>query len=360
MKIRKELRDLEVYVPGKPIEELQREMGLRNVIKLASNENAFGPSPKALEALKSAIFRVNRYPDDGCFYLRKKLAERLNVKGENLIFGNGSDELIILAIRAFLDKGEEAILADPTYLLYRIAAKAAGVKLTLVPLKNMRYDLETMALRISGDTRIILISNPNNPTGTYVTRDEVGSFIEKVPNDVLLFFDEAYYEFAEGEDYPNTMKYLDRGNIITSRTFAKIYGLAGLRIGYAAADKEVANVINRIREPFNANLLAQEAALAALDDEEYARFVRRETDKGKKYLYEEFIRLGLSCVPSATNFILVKIGPRAEEVYQKLLRHGIIVRQMNAWKLNDYIRVTIGKEEENRFFIEKLETILRG
>jgi len=329
------------------------------VIKLASNENPFGPSPKALEALKSAIFRVNRYPDDGCFYLRKKLTERLNVKGENLIFGNGSDELIILAIRAFIDKGEEAILAEPTYLLYRIAAKAAGVKLTLVPLKNMRYDLETMASRISGNTRIILISNPNNPTGTYVTRDEVESFVEKVPNDVLLFFDEAYYEFAEGEDYPNTMKYLDRGNIITSRTFAKIYGLAGLRIGYAVADKEVADVINRIREPFNANLLAQEAALAALDDEEYARFVRRETDKGKKYLYEEFTRLGLGYVPSATNFILVKIGPRAEEVYQKLLRDGIIVRQMNAWKLNDYIRVTIGKEEENRFFIEKLETILR-
>ncbi|MEM3018343.1 MAG: histidinol-phosphate transaminase, partial [Candidatus Bathyarchaeia archaeon] len=350
----------EVYVPGKPIEELQREMGLRTVIKLASNENPFGPSPKALEALKSAIYNVHRYPDDGCFSLRKKLAERLNVKGENLIFGNGSDELIILAIRAFLDRGEEAILAEPTYLLYRIAAKAAGVKLNLVPLRNMRYDLETMASRISGNTRIILVSNPNNPTGTYVTRHEVESFIERVPNDVLLFFDEAYYEFAEGDDYPNTIEYLDRGNIITSRTFAKIYGLAGLRIGYAVADREVADVINRIREPFNVNLLGQAAALAALDDEEYARFVRRETDKGKKYLYEEFSRLGLSYVPSATNFVLVKIGPRAGEVYQRLLREGIIVRQMDAWRLNDYIRVTVGREEENRYFIERLETILRG
>ncbi|MBS7623353.1 histidinol-phosphate transaminase [Candidatus Bathyarchaeota archaeon] len=360
VKIRKELRDLEVYVPGKPIEELQREMGLRKVVKLASNENAFGPSPKALEALKSAIYNVHRYPDDGCFSLREKLSERLNVKGENLIFGNGSDELIILAMRAFLERGEGVILAEPTYLLYRIAAKAAGLKVETVPLKDMRYDLETMASRISEDTRLILVSNPNNPTGTYVTRGEVESFIEEVPNDVLLFFDEAYYEFALGGEYPNTIEYLGRGNIITSRTFAKIYGLAGLRIGYAVADREVADVINRIREPFNVNLLGQAAALAALDDEEYADFVRRETDKGKKYLYEEFSRLGLAYVPSATNFVLVRIGPRAGEVYQRLLREGIIVRQMDAWKLNDYIRVTVGREEENRFFIERLETILRG
>jgi histidinol-phosphate aminotransferase len=360
VRARKELRDLEVYVPGKPIEELQREMGLKNVIKVASNENAFGPSPKALEALKRAIYNVNRYPDGGCFYLRKKLAERLGLNGDRLIFGNGSDELIVLAIRAFLEKGEEAIVADPTFLIYRIASKASGIKTTFIPLKNMRYDLEGMASKISKETRILFVANPDNPTGTYVTKSEVESFIKKVPSDILLFFDEAYFEYATGGDYPNTMDYLDRGNIVTARTFSKVYGLAGLRLGYAVGDKEIIEGMNKVREPFNVNLLAQEAAVAALDDEEYLRFVRRETDKGKKYLCDELTKLSLSYVPSATNFILVRLGPSAEEIYQKLLRAGVIVRYMKAWGLAEYVRVTIGTEDENKIFIDKLGLILKS
>jgi len=360
VEVRKELRDLEVYVPGKPIEELQREMSLKYVVKLASNENAFGPSPKALEALKSAIYNVNRYPDSSCYYLRRKLAGILSVDEGNLIFGNGSDELIVLAVRAFLEAGDEVIIADPTFLIYRIASKAAGVKTVLVPLKNMRYDLEAMASKISPRTRMIFIANPDNPTGTYVTESEVEDFIEKVPEDVLLFFDEAYYEYARGGDYPDTMRYMGRGNIITTRTFSKIYGLAGLRLGYGVADKKIIDGMNKVREPFNVNLLAQEAALAALDDEEYVRFVREETDKGKKFLYSEFERLGLEYVPSATNFILVKLGSNSEEIYQRLLRSGVIVRHMKAWGLGECVRVTIGRDDENRFFIKTLEKILKG
>ncbi|MGQ9543833.1 MAG: histidinol-phosphate transaminase [Candidatus Bathyarchaeia archaeon] len=359
VEMRKELRDLEVYIPGKPIEELQREMGLRHVVKLASNENAFGPSPKALNALRSAIYNVNRYPDGGCYYLRRKLAEILGVEGDNLIFGNGSDELIVLTVRAFLETGDEAIVADPTFLIYRIALKAAGVQTVFVPLKNMRYDLDAIVSKISGRTRMVFIANPDNPTGTYVTKREVEAFIDKVPDDVLLFFDEAYYEYAEGGDYPDTMKYMGRGNIITTRTFSKIYGLAGLRLGYGVADKKIIEGMNKVREPFNVNLLAQEAALAALEDEEYVKFVRRETDKGKRFLYNEFGRLGLEYVPSATNFILVRLGPKAEEVYQRLLRVGVIVRHMKAWGLSEYVRVTVGREDENRFFIKNLETILQ-
>jgi len=360
VEVRKELRDLEVYVPGKPIEELQREMSLKYVVKLASNENAFGPSPKALEALKSAIYNVNRYPDSSCYYLRRKLAGILSVDEGNLIFGNGSDELIVLAVRAFLEAGDEVIIADPTFLIYRIASKAAGVKTVLVPLKNMRYDLEAMASKISPRTRMIFIANPDNPTGTYVTESEVEDFIEKVPEDILLFFDEAYYEYARGGDYPDTMRYMGRGNIITTRTFSKIYGLAGLRLGYGVADKKIIDGMNKVREPFNVNLLAQEAALAALDDEEYVRFVREETDKGKKFLYSEFERLGLEYVPSATNFILVKLGSNSEKIYQRLLRSGVIVRHMKAWGLGECVRVTIGRDDENRFFIKTLEKILKG
>ena len=360
VEVRRELRDLEVYVPGKPIEELQREMSLKYVVKLASNENAFGPSPKALEALKSAIYNVNRYPDSSCYYLRRKLAGILSVDEGNLIFGNGSDELIVLAVRAFLEAGDEVIIADPTFLIYRIASKAAGVKTVLVPLKNMRYDLEAMASKISPRTRMIFIANPDNPTGTYVTESEVEDFIEKVPEDILLFFDEAYYEYARGGDYPDTMRYMGRGNIITTRTFSKIYGLAGLRLGYGVADKKIIDGMNKVREPFNVNLLAQEAALAALDDEEYVRFVREETDKGKKFLYSEFERLGLEYVPSATNFILVKLGSNSEKIYQRLLRSGVIVRHMKAWGLGECVRVTIGRDDENRFFIKTLEKILKG
>ncbi|MEM2982869.1 MAG: histidinol-phosphate transaminase [Candidatus Bathyarchaeia archaeon] len=360
VEVRKELRDLEVYVPGKPIEELQREMNLKHVVKLASNENAFGPSPKALAALKSAIYNVNRYPDSSCYYLRRRLAGILGVDEGNLIFGNGSDELIVLAVRAFLEAGDEVIIADPTFLIYRIASKAAGVKTVLVPLKGMRYDLEAMASKVSDRTRMIFIANPDNPTGTYVTKGEVEAFIEKVPEDILLFFDEAYYEYAKDDDYPDTMKYMGRGNIVTTRTFSKIYGLAGLRLGYGVADKKIIDGMNKVREPFNVNLLAQEAALAALDDEEYVRFVRAETDKGKKYLYSEFERLGLEYVPSATNFVLVKLGSNSEEIYQRLLSSGVIVRHMKAWGLGEYVRVTIGKDDENRFFIKTLETILKN
>jgi histidinol-phosphate aminotransferase len=361
LRIKPELRDLEVYKPGKPIEEVQRELGLGEVVKLASNENPFGPSPRALEALREALPRVNRYPDGSCYYLRKRLSEKLGVGEDRLIFGNGSDELIVMAIRAFADEGDEVLTASPTFLIYRIAARAEGLALREVPLRDYRYDLEAMASLIGPRTRLIFISNPNNPTGTYVSRGEVERFLDSVPGDCLVFFDEAYFEYAyeEGGDYPDSLRYQDRGNVITARTFSKIHGLAGLRIGYAVSSPEVIELMNKVREPFNVNSLAQAAALAALDDEGYLRWVREMTEAGKRQLYRGLEGMGVKYVPSAANFILIELGPRAREICDELLRAGVVVRYMGAWGLPRHARVTIGRREENEAFLRALEAAMR-
>ncbi|MEM2340394.1 MAG: histidinol-phosphate transaminase [Candidatus Bathyarchaeia archaeon] len=361
LRVKPELRDLEVYKPGKPIEEVKRELGLREVVKLASNENPFGPSPRALEALMEALPNINRYPEGGCYYLRKRLSEKLGVGEDRLIFGNGSDELIVMAIRAFADKGDEILTATPTFLIYRIAAKAEGLKVKEVPLRGYRYDLEAMASQIGPRTRLIFISNPNNPTGTYVSKGEVEAFLDSVPSDCLVFFDEAYFEYAhrDGGDYPDSLQYQARGNIITARTFSKIHGLAGLRIGYAVSSPEVIELMNKVREPFNVNSLAQVAALAALDDEEYLAWVREMTEAGKSQLYRGLEELGIAYVPSAANFVLIELGPKAKEICDELLRAGIVVRYMGPWGLPGHARVTVGRREENEAFLRELGAAIR-
>jgi histidinol-phosphate aminotransferase len=359
VKVKEELMRVKPYTPGKPVEEVKRELGLERVIKLASNENPFGPSPKALNALKKSLLEVNRYPDGGCYHLRKKLSIKLGVDGEELIFGNGSDELIVLAIRALTDKGDEVVTAKPTFLIYHIASTVSGLKVKAIPMKNYRYDLKGMAEEVSDDTRIVFIANPDNPTGTYVSRREVEDFLHEIPEHVVVFFDEAYFEYACGGDYPDTLRYHDRGNIITSRTFSKIYGLAGLRIGYAVSSKGIIDLMNRVREPFNVNSLAQSAALAALDDEEFVKMVREKTDQGKRLLYSELDKIGVRYIQSATNFVLIEIGKKAEAVYESLLRQGVIVREMSPWGLEGYIRVTVGSEYENRIFLSTIRKALR-
>jgi histidinol-phosphate aminotransferase len=358
VKVKDELMKVEPYSPGKPIDEVKREMGLKQVVKLASNENPFGPSPLAYEALKSSIAEVNRYPDGGCYYLRKKLSSKLGVNEDELIFGNGSDELIVLSIKALTEKGDEVVIAKPTFLIYNIASTVSGLKIVTVPLKDFKYDLNQMAAKITRKTKIVFIANPDNPTGTYVDVSEVESFLETVPEDVVVFFDEAYFEYAQGGDYPDTLSYQGRENIITSRSFSKIYGLAGLRIGYAVSSKLIIDLMNRVREPFNVNSLAQSAALAALDDNEFVKKVKERTEKGKRMLYSELEKIGIEYIPSLTNFILVKIGKKSKVIYDRLLREGVIVRQMSAWGLDDYIRVTIGKEDENLLFISALRKVL--
>ncbi len=352
------IKSLVPYPPGKPIEELKREIGVEKIIKLASNENPVGPSPKALEAMRKAIERVNRYPDGSAYYLKKKLSEKLGIEPEQIILGNGSNEIIELVFRTFYQPGDNIVSAEITFAVYPIIAHAMGAEYRAAPMKNLKYDLDEMLHFIDEKTRIVFISNPNNPTGTYVTTREFENFMEKVPDSTLVVLDEAYFEFVDRDDYPNGLNYIEKfPNLIVMRTFSKIYGLAGLRIGYGIGNSEIIDYLNRVRQPFNVNLVAQEAALAALDDDEFVDKVRNLTHSGLKWLYSRVERLGLEYIPSVTNFFLIKVG-KGKEVFEALLRKGVIVRPMDGYHLPEYIRVNVGTEEENRIFIESLEEVL--
>jgi len=355
--VRKNISNIKSYRPGKPIEELQRELGLKEVIKLASNENPLGPSPKAISAIRKNLLNLNRYPDSSCFYLKEKLSKKLKLSPENLIISNGSDEIITLILRAFLNEGQEVIIAKPTFLIYEIASKISGAKIKFIPLKNFKYDLEAMRDSIKKKTKIIFIANPDNPTGTYLNRREVDVFLKDMPSNVICYFDEAYYELVETKDFSDTIRYLDSKNIVISRSFSKSYGLAGIRCGYGIAKKEIIEYLDKVREPFNVNYLAQVAAIAALDDEKFLKKIREVIFEGKRFLYREFKRLGIDFIPTQANFILFKIKD-SQKIYSELLKKGIIVREMSQWGLKDFIRVTIGKKEENRRFIEALKKIM--
>ncbi len=359
MLARKEILKVKSYIPGKPIEEVKRELGLRQAIKMASNENALPPSPRAVRAGRKALFSANRYPDGGCFYIKRALANNFKVKEENIIIGNGSDEIIILALRAFLKDKEEVVIAKPTFLIYEIASKIAGAKIKSAPLKKFKADIRGMAGLISKKTKLIFISNPDNPTGSYVTKKEIDFLVSRTPKNAILFFDEAYFEFAKDlRDFPNTMKYLDKRNVIISRTFSKAYSLAGLRIGYAFAGKNIIDCLNRVREPFNVNSIAQAAGLAALNDKNYMEKTLKNVRKGKSFICGELDSLGINYIPSVTNFVLFKIGKKAGIIYKKLLKKGIIVRDMSSWGLGSFLRVTVGTMAENRKFTKTLREVI--
>jgi len=353
------LKHIQTYQPGKPIEELERELGIRNALKLASNENALGPSPKALQAIRSFLKKVHRYPDADSFYLKRALSRKFRVSQKSITLGNGSDELIVMAIRAFLPRGAEAVMATPTFLIYRLATLVQGGKPVEVPMKDFRYDLDAMARAITPRTRMVFIANPDNPVGTYVTRRELDRFVRKVPPRCLIFIDEAYYEFAVSQpDYPKTLGLLNKPNVIISRTFSKAYGLSGLRVGYAFGHPEAIDGLNKVREPFNINALAQVGALAALDDTRFLKRVVQITNAEKRKLFKILGLLKVKTIPSATNFILMYFGKRAGAIYNALLRQGIIVRTMGAWGLDEFLRVTIGTPRENKKFVKILKEIL--
>ena len=354
---RKSLDQMTPYKPGGTIEEFKRELGLKKIIKLASNENAAGPSPKALKAIRRHLEDLHRYPDSDCFLLKKKLASRWGIRESMITVGNGSDEIILLALRAFVEEGDEVVVANPTFLIYEVASRVAAAKVVEVPLKNFRYDLIRMKEAVSAKTKIVFIANPDNPTGTYVKREEVEEFLKDLPKHVIVFFDEAYFEFVEEKDYPDSRKHLSRHPVIITRSFSKAYGLAGLRIGYGLSNPEIADYLNRVREPFNVNALAQAAALAALEDRDHLEKTRRMVREGRRFLYRHLDELGLRYVPSQTNFILVNVGD-GKAIYEKLLKFGLLVRDMGAWKLDAFIRVTIGTREENRRLIQVLHKIL--
>ena len=357
LKIHPDIASLSPYVPGKPIEELQRELGLARVIKLASNENPLGSSPKALAALSGGISSLHRYPDGGAFRLCESLADCWKVTPDQVILGNGSDEILGLLARTFLAPGDEAIMADQTFVIYKMEVTAAHGKPVIVPLKQWRHDLQAMAGAITDRTRLLFVCNPNNPTGTMVSAAEVELLLSRVPAHVVVVFDEAYFEYVRSEQFPDSMSYVKQGrNVIVLRTFLKIYGLAGLRIGYGVATAEITNFLNRIRPPFNANSLAQRAALAALGDDEHVAQSRMANEAGMGQMVEGLTELGLVPVPSEANFVYVDIGRDGRAVFEALLREGVIVRHIEG----PMIRVTIGLEEENREFLAALKRVIQS
>ncbi len=361
MRVAEYIKNLKPYEGGKPIEELRRELGIEGkIIKLASNENPLGPSKKAVEAIKNIAGSVNLYPDGDSFYLKEKLAKRLGVSRDNVIFGNGSDELLELIYRTFAtDPKDEILYCYPTFVEYKNIGMSFGKKLVELPLKDFSYDIDALIEHINENTRIIFLNTPNNPTGTIIRRKDIERVIDSVNKDTLVVIDEAYYEYAIAEDdYEELLDLYKKGNVIILRTFSKAYGLAGLRIGYGIANEEIINYLNRVRPPFNVNIVAQNAALAALDDEEYIRKSVDTNKKGKAYLYREFERLGLKYVKTYANFILFDVGKDANVVYEELLKRGVIIRSMAPYGYKTMLRVTIGAEEENSIFIAGLEEVL--
>lgn len=355
--------ELGVYEPGRPIGEVARELGFddaADIIKLASNENALGPSPKAVAAMKKAAREMHLYPDGGAFYLRQALASRLNVSPDNIIPGAGSNELIEFIGHVFLDSTKSIVMADKAFVVYKLVANMFGARTIMVPMRDFTHDLEAMLQAITPETRVVFVANPNNPTGTMVGQAALDSFMSRVPDHVVVVFDEAYIELLQPEDQPDCLKYVRQGRkVIVLRTFSKTYGLAGLRIGYGIAPEECIKLLHRVRQPFNTTAMAQSAALAALDDDEYVAKTRMMMREGLDYFVAAFHRMRLQHVPSSANFILVKVGP-GRRVFDAMQKAGVIVRPMDPYGLPEFIRITVGTRSENRRCISVLKDTLKG
>lgn len=354
------IKKLPVYLPGKPIEEVARELGLapESICKLASNESPLGPSPKAIEAMKNALNTVNLYPDGNAFYLKEKLSKKLNLPSEYIIVGNGSNELLELIAHAMLQPCDECIMSQYSFAVYPIVTKLSSAEIVMTPAKNYGNDLDAMLKAITSKTRIIFIANPNNPTGTHLSEKELKNFIEKVPQNILIVIDEAYTEYqTTPPDLVPLIRNNEKNNLVICRTFSKIYGLAGIRIGFAMASPEFIQALNKVREPFNSNQLAQVGAMAALDDTEFLDYARNVNLSGLEYLQKEFDKMGLEYIPSVANFILVKVG-NGIEVFQSMEKKGIIIRPVNNYNLPEWIRITVGTEEQNIKVIKGLKEIL--
>ena len=356
--VRKNIANITPYISGKPIEETKRELGLREVIKLASNENPLGPSPMAVAAIKKNLKKINRYPDSSSFYLKKRLAKKYNVNPENVLAGNGSDEIIDIIIKAFVEDDENIITSEVTFLEYEIISKVNNREVVTVPLKNFKYDLGAIKAKVNPKTKLIFIANPNNPTGTYVTRQEIADLLKGLPENVILVLDEAYETFIDVADFPDTLQHIGSRNVILMKTFSKVFGLAGLRVGYAIADSKLIMPMEKVRQPFNVNLLAQAAAVATIDDKKFIQKTRKVVLEGKNYFYAELKKMGLNFVPSVANFVLIDLKTDCMDIFLDLLKQGIIVRDMKQYKLDNFIRVTIGTKRENQKFIEALKKVL--
>ncbi|ADG05358.1 histidinol-phosphate transaminase [Kyrpidia tusciae] len=352
---------IEPYVPGKPIEEVQREFGLKDVVKLASNENPLGPSPKVQEVLVQAAANLHRYPDGGAVMLRRALAEFYGVPEAGVLMGNGSDELIKLIAESFVEPGDEVIVPSPSFSEYWFATQVMAGRTVAVPLdERFQYNPERILEAVTARTKLMYLCTPNNPTGTYIPEKTLTDLVRRVPDHVLVVLDEAYHEYVEAEDYGHGLPLLREGApVVVLRTFSKLYALAALRVGYALADPEIIQVINRVREPFNVNAVAQAAAVAALGDEEHRRKSFEVNRAGKRQLYEGLEALGCRCVPTEANFILVEVPHSSTAVFESLLRRGVIVRDGAAFGLPRYLRISIGTEADNARLLEEMAEVFR-
>jgi histidinol-phosphate aminotransferase len=355
------VQQLSPYVPGKPVDELARELDLdpASIVKLASNENPLGPSPKVLEAIRGELAELTRYPDGNGFELKRRLAQRCAVQINQVTLGNGSNDILDLVARAYLAPGLNAVFSQYAFAVYPIATQAVGAEGRVVPAKDHGHDLEAMLAAIDGNTRVVFIANPNNPTGTWFGPDALERFLARVPANVLVVLDEAYIEYAEGDELPDGLQYLSRyENLLVSRTFSKAYGLASLRVGYALSSAQIADVLNRVRQPFNVNSLALAAACAALDDADYLVQSRQLNDAGMAQLEAGLRDLGLDWIASKGNFIAVDFGRDTAAINQALLRAGVIVRPVAGYGMSNFLRVSIGLPAENTRFLEALAEVL--
>lgn len=351
--------DLAPYQPGKPLDELEREYGISDAIKLASNENPLGPSPKVLQAIQGALAELSLYPDGNGFALKQALAARTGVAAGQITLGNGSNEVLELVARAFLSPGREAVFSRYAFVVYPIVTRAAGADPVVVADRDWGHDLDAMAAAITARTGVVFIANPNNPTGTWLDGDALQAFMQQVPERVIVVVDQAYAEYVSEPSYPDAADWLARyPNLVVTRTFSKAYGLAGLRIGYGLASAAVADLLNRVREPFNVNALALVAAEAALADEDYLRRSRQLNADGMAQLEAGFAALGLSFIPSLGNFVSVRMPRPADAVYQELLRKGIIVRPVENYGMSGYLRISIGTAEQNQRLLDALGALL--
>jgi len=357
--VRQEIEDMVPYPPGKPIEELERELGISGSIKLASNENPLGPSPNAVSAILNEVSSLNRYPDGSGFYLKSKLSKKYGLPPEQIILGNGSNELIELIIRTFLSPGEQVIQPFPTFLVYEKVVLGAGCEIHSIPLSNFNIDLNAILRAITSKTKLIFLNNPNNPTGLAITKHDMAEFLRSVPDDILVLLDEAYIEFVSDEGLANGLQLLNEfPMLIVCRTFSKLYGLAGLRVGYGFSSETLIDYMNRVRQPFNVNSLAQVAATAALDDQAFINKTMLLVKEGLAYLYENLDQMGLEYIPTQTNFFLIKIPQDGRKIYQLMQKKGLIIRSMDNYGLPDYIRINVGLQEENERFLNALKSVL--
>jgi len=350
---------LNPYIPGKPISELKRELGIHDPIKLASNENPLGPSPRVRQALQEAMSDLARYPDGGGFDLRRRLAERHHISTERITLGNGSNDVLDMVARVFLCPGAEAVISEHAFAVYAISTQAVGAGARIAKARHFGHDLEAMRALVNENTRVVFIANPNNPTGTWLTGSDLHDFIASLPGQVMTVVDEAYIEYVREQDYPDTSTWLDDfPNLIVTRTFSKAYGLAGLRVGYGLSHPAVADLLNRVRQPFNVNSLALAAAEAALGDPEHVAHAVRLNSEGMAQLTDGFSALGLDHIPSAGNFVAVDLGQPAAPIDQALLREGCITRPIGNYGLSTHLRVSVGLPEENRRFLDALQKVV--